>query len=430
MRDAAATPLRVCFVALNALPAIDARVRGPIGGVETRSWLLARGLASRTGFDVRFVVRHHQPLRQDMWHGVHVALLIDRLYPVWQAVGQALEKRRRFPWLRVRQWSPRLVWQLPTVAVDRFLRRGKPRYVGVDPRLTAIDADIYCTFGVQTHSAAVIASAHAIDRPAALFLGSDGDLDPLFVEGDQERDPYGTTARVGRSILHDADLIVAQTEAQQQTLRARFGREAVLLPNPIDVEQWDSGLAAPIPVEQAAGFQRYLLWIGRAEGIHKRPQLCLELARRLPEANFLMIMNRSDPGLEARMRRERPSNVGILDQVSFEQMPGVFARAAALVSTSQLEGFPNVFLQAALSRTPIASLEVGERFLQDSQAGECFHGDLDRMAQHLRDLWVKGTIASDARDYVIRRHALPGVTDQLVELLTAQQNSRGLGRRG
>src|SRR5690606_20094280 len=74
-------PLRVCIVALNALPVIDSRVAGPIGGIETRSWMLARALAREPEIEVGFVVRHAKPLSQNEVEGVQLHLLRDRLYP-------------------------------------------------------------------------------------------------------------------------------------------------------------------------------------------------------------------------------------------------------------------------------------------------------------------------------------------------------------
>ncbi|MFV0446256.1 MAG: glycosyltransferase [Planctomycetaceae bacterium] len=402
--------MRVCFVALNAYPAIDPLVSGPIGGIETRSWMLARALAHWPNVEMQFVVRHHQALRQTTYDGVQLIPLIDPLYPHWQAVGHALERRAGFPWVRIRQFHPQLLWQVPRLALDRLIRGRIYAAELPDARLAALQPDIYATFGVQTHSAVVIRSAQQAGRPAVLLLGSDGDLHPLFESGGQGTDPYGTRAETGRFILSAADRIIVQTAAQQERLKTVFGRDSQLLLSPIDVLEWDRLRLTPLVEVPVQGLDRFVLWIGRAEDLHKRPQLCLDVAREAPDIPFLMVMNPRDRAVEERIRRTAPPNVRIVDRVPFPQMPALFARAAAFLSTSRLEGFPNVFLQAALSGVPIVSLDVGGSFLKASRAGVCTGDDLAAAAAALMR-FHRGQLgthyqAAVAREYVFEYHAL------------------------
>lgn len=412
--------MRVCIVALNALPVIDPQVRGPIGGIETRSWTFARGLASR-GEEVQFVVRHTHPLSRIDFEGVRLVPIVDRFYPLREAVGMRLECRHGFPWVRLRSWSWDLLWQAPVLAADRILHPRRRLASAADPRLVDLAADVYCTFGVQTHSAAVIASARAAGRPSVLFLGSDDDLDPLFARGGDERNVYGTRGAVGEAILRQATAIVSQTPEQQQLLRSRFSRESVVLRNPIDVEAWDAARGPSLPRDLTAGLERYVLWIGRAEETHKRPSACLEVASRCPNVPFLMVLNRRDPVVEADIRTRAPANVRIVERIPFPEMPAVFARAVALLSTSRLEGFPNVFLQAAAAGVPIISLEVGGDFLRDSRAGLAVAGSLDRAADLVRRAWSgdlpDGFSAAAAREYVQTHHSLRTQCEELARLL-------------
>lgn len=419
--------MRFCLTALNAYPVVDPLAEGPIGGVETRAWLLARGLARQSDLAVQFVVRYHQPLRLSRVEGVELVPLIDPLYPLWQTFGTCVERTAAFPWIRLRRWDWRLAWRLPRLAVDRLIRGRVYASDRPDPRLIQLQSDVYGTFGVQTHSAVVIRSAHAARRPAVLFLGSDGDLDPIFEAGGAARDPYGTRADVGRFILQTADLIIAQTEDQQRRVRDRFGRQAEVLPNPIDVDEWEAALRQSPEASVAAGLDRYVLWVGRAEAVHKRPQLCLEVARLCPDVSFLMILNPREAGVEEEIRRTAPANVRIVDRVPVPQMPAVFRRAALLLNTSRLEGFPNVFLQAALSGAPIASLEVGEEFLRSSGAGECFHGHVDALAAAVKQWWSHPptTGAASAARYVRERHGLAEQAARLASLLRGATSPSG-----
>jgi glycosyltransferase involved in cell wall biosynthesis len=407
------------MVALHALPAIDPTVAGPVGGTETRAWTFARGRARRDGCDVSFVVRadrQRPPFQQD---GVTVIARRDRLYGLYEAVGKCVEKSARFPGVRLRKWEWPLLWQLPALAACRAFE-GKRRDVWRrDAFYTGQPADLFVTFGVQANSARVIASAHAVSRPAVLMIGSDGDLDARYQPGSTYVSPYGDVAGVCYEILQRADAVVVQTHQQQQILRDRFRRESTVIANPIDLVRWDAQRNLALPPDVTCGFDRYALWVGRAESVHKRPELLLEVARLCPQVPFVMILNPRDRAVEQRVVRGRPDNVQVVSHVPVDQMPAVFAKAAVFVSTSALEGFPNVFLQAAASGVPIASLEVGEDFITAARCGICAHGELSRLAEYVNAAWAdpRAETAQRAREYVAAHHGLQSQAARLESVL-------------
>lgn len=410
---------QVCFVALNAYPAIDPDVPGVFGGIETRAWLFARGLARETEIDVSFIVRHWQLLRREAYDGVRLHLLRDRLYPWRDSVLSRLERRGVLPWLR----QPRLtdLVAVPLLAANKLIRR-RPDPLQPNPYYTRIPADLFLTFGVQSNSASVIASAHAGGRPAVLFLGSDSDLDERYAEDADFVSVYRDRSDVCRWVLQNADHILCQTEAQRTLLKTRFKRDATVIRNPIDVEHWDDLQTRPLELPLAADWPRYALWIGRADPEHKRPQALIELARKCPDVPFLMVMNPRDDLLERTIRLQAPRNVRILERVAFSAMPALFARAGLLVNTSSLEGFPNTFLQAAVSRVPIASLNVEGGFLRVSLGGFCSDGNLDALARFIRETWSAACVDNDpwpAREYVKEYHALPAQVRLLANTLEA-----------
>jgi glycosyltransferase involved in cell wall biosynthesis len=104
-------------------------------------------------------------------------------------------------------------------------------------------------------------------------------------------------------------------------------------------------------------------------------------------------------------------------------MPRVFRGAAAYVSTSAAayEGFPNVFLQAAASGVPIASLDADCGFVEAQQCGLVAHGDLERLGEYLRAVWTDPRRGADEGDrgrrHVRGRHDLPVIAARLAEAL-------------
>lgn len=409
--------LRACFVCLPAASVINPSLGGPIGGTETRAWLFARTLAKRDDTQVTFVVRNRQPM-DGLVEGVTIRTQVDRVFNLFEQVGLSVTRRPGFPWLTIRRWTPSLLWQLPAAVTVRLLSP-RPEPTQPAPHFRSIDCDVFCTFGVQTVSATVIASAHAAGKKAVLVLGSDGDLDPKFLTDPDYVNPYGDRASLCRFILDQADVIVCQTPEQQRILKERFGRDGIVIENPIDLEDFDRRSAGASPSRST----RPVLWVGRAESIHKRPMLAIDIAKRCPEIPFLLVMNPRDPREDARVRAAAPSNVTIRDHVPPPEMPAVMASSLAMLNTSSLEGFPNTFLQAAAARIPIVALLVGDRFLEQSGAGVYCHGDIGQAATELRrlrlDTATAETMGQAGRRYVEHHHSATALAGELREALSA-----------
>lgn len=136
-----------------------------------------------------------------------------------------------------------------------------------------------------------------------------------------------------------------------------------------------------------------------------------------------MLLNPRDPAVEAEVRRTAPTNVRIVTQVPFPLMPAVFRKALAFINTSSLEGFPNAFLQAAASRVPIVSLNVGRAFLESSQAGSFIGENTAAAAMELRQLAnspsQRARMGAAGRSYVEQHHTIEAVTARFAEALRA-----------
>jgi len=414
-------PIRVSFTALHAYPLFDPDVDAAVGGMETRAWMLARQLAESDDFDVHFLVQAPRRFRRRECGKITVWNLGDGFDHIRRDVSQHVNVLDRFPWVAVRRWSARLIWELPLLALLRpFRTRRDP--LTPDPLYAEVAPDVVCCFGVSATAATGIASAHAGGHPALLFLASNSDLDARYRPDSDYVNPNGEHAAPCAYAIHEADTIIAQTTTQQQLLKERFGRDSLLMPNIVDLGMWADGrrhapLAASIP-------SRYVLWVGRADDFHKRPRLLLDLAERLPEIPFVMILSPANPTIEREIRSAQPGNVTILPPQPFDRMPPLLARAALYVSTSstEFEGSPNLFLQAAASSVPVASLEATTALI-DSGGGCCCEGDLGRLATLIGEWWSdpeqSRRIGRAGRDYVAEVHDSRQIVAQLTELLHA-----------
>jgi len=418
--------MRICFVVLNAYPAIDPNIPGPIGGMETRAWSLARGLAQIPNISVSFLVRHFGPLRQNVYDGVTLHLLEDPWYPVRESIGLRLERKNSFPWwmLREPQWCD--LWTIPWLALQR-LGTGSTNFRSPLPICQTIPADCFLTFGIQPISSRVIAAAHARGLPAILFPAAS------FPEigGDEEelrKHPLRTSVTKENSpalfqwLVHHADAVFCQTSAQQQQLQ-QLGRSGFLLRNPISLSEWSPFPKKTLSSHVTTGLERFALWIGRSESIYKQPLLLLELARQCPEVSFLMVMNRRDERLDTEVRSTAPDNVRIIERIDYDNMPAVMQRAAVLINTSSSEGFPNTFLQAAACGVPVASLRVESEFLRSARAGLCSEGNLSTLAAYVRECWQQPRSSLETgltRRYLEEHHSLERQSQLLATELRKQ----------
>ena len=401
--------LRACIVCLPAGPLAGLTAAAAFGGTEVRAWTLAKGLAA-VGVDVTFLVRGDRPARSVV-NGVTVRVLPEPMYARYVFVGRHVERTARFPLIRVRRWSPTLLWRLPIVAAHRLLC-GPPGAIGVAAAVKKCGADVVLPFGVQSTARLVIDACNAAGIPTALAIGCDDDLDMRYRDDPAFVNPYGDSAATCLAALTGATAVLVQTPSQAKALRERFGRKGVVLPNPVDGRLWNPTLTPAPPPGVESG---YVLWVGRAEPVHKRPALCLEIAARCPGRRFLMVLNPADTQTEADIQVRAGENVTIIPGIPPEQMPGVFAAAGCLLNTSAVEGFPNTYLQAAAVGVPIASLVVLPEWLTQFGAGQCFGGDLDAAAKWIEALPPEAR--TTGRDPLLATHEVSSVSRRLAAIL-------------
>jgi len=188
-----------------------------------------------------------------------------------------------------------------------------------------------------------------------------------------------------------------QSDSQTQPVRM------ICIPNPIDTNAYR---AAQTNADHRSG----VLWIGRADRFHKRPHLAIEIAARCPDIPFTMILNPNEDAVYREILKVMPPNVTIVDFVPASEMAKRMANTWLLLSTGSLayEGFPNVFLEASASGTPIVSLEDFDEFLKRSGGGLSGSGRVDQVIEHIRQLHVSPSewkrLSRDGRAFVCENH--------------------------
>lgn len=401
----------ISIVCHNAYPLFDASISWGIGGMETRAALLARGLAKSGRWQVRMMVSDFgQP------NGIcREGITFDIYQPLHRRASDNVNPRfteqRWFPALNLDRRDVPLVWQMPLLAVYRLL----PGWLfPIYWRLR--QSNIVCCFGNNGISAQVIADCRRIGIRAILCIASDDDLSPDYRPDDPGLNDYRTPKWMAHYALENADHVFVQTESQQRMLASRFGRHGELIRNPVHV-------VADDPAHWPARVERNLvLWIGRSDTFHKRPLLCLELAKRCPDLPFLMILNKTHADVFDAVLAQRPANLAVIERVPHAEIWNYYRCARVFVSTSAYEGFPNTFLQCAVAGVPVATLTVDpEGILSRHGCGLLADGSLDALERHVRTLWSDTTLAERLalafHHYALENHGTGSQVERFATLL-------------
>lgn len=365
---------RVCFATPGAYPMLEPAA-GVLGGSELRALRLMQGLARRgIPLSMTAFTRRDQRLA---FGSAEIDVVADRS-------------------------------GLPRNLIDRWLRR----HQGLGAREAAwarADAHVYVGFGAADYNAGLASWCRRASRSMILMLGSDLDCSADYQAGNKGLNPYGSVNENCRRALDEATAIVAQTDWQADEVALRFGRTAAVLPNPVD--------AAPVAPRE----RRYFLWVGKSS-TPKRPDHLIEIAKRLPEIPFRMILNRAETALDDAVRRIRPPNVEIVASVEPNRMDEQYAAAVALLNTSSFEGMPNTFLEAGVQGTPVLSLSVDpDGMLARSGGGSCADGDLEgfigMVAEAARLPASSRRMGVALERYVAERHAAEPVYERFTDLI-------------
>jgi len=208
------------------------------------------------------------------------------------------------------------------------------------------------------------------------------------------------------------DKIFVQHGQQLAELLPMWRRKASVLPGVVT-----PAANPPSHAERAP----YVAWVAMLRQ-HKRPDLLIEIARKLPEVRFVVCggvtRHRSPAGYSAQMLSALQTipNIEFLGQVAPEQALRIIENAALLLSTSDSEGFPSTFLEAWTRRTPVISVTVDPDHLLKNEGLGIVSGSVQQAALDIQDLIgrsdTREEIGLRARDYIIRRHA-PAVVSNM-----------------
>jgi glycosyltransferase involved in cell wall biosynthesis len=350
---------RVCFVAPKAYPLFDPQVQEVFGGAEVDLYFLATELAKDADFQVTVIVGDYGQAPVETREGVTLVKGLDFHQGDLRGMARL--------WRIFRQAGADIY----------FIKTVSP---GV-PWLALFCKVHHKAFVYRTSSAAQYDTAY---RQRHRLMGKAFDW-----------------------ALRRARTVFAQSEETASALRRDVGLSTVqVIPN---------GHRLGTPQDRP---REIVLWVGRSDRM-KGPERFIDLAMRLPHEQFVMICQRAfgdDDYPRLVDRALAVTNLQFIERVPFDQIDPWFQRAKVFVNTSDSEGFPNTFIQAAQWAVPIMSLNANpDRFLSQYQCGLCADGSFDRLAEGLRLLLANGRfveIGQNARRYVEQHHDITVIVEK------------------
>jgi glycosyltransferase involved in cell wall biosynthesis len=217
--------------------------------------------------------------------------------------------------------------------------------------------------------------------------------------------------------LSMTDRIFVQHRDQLSELSAKLRAKAFIVPNMVHM---------PARTKPHGERKTYVAWVGMLRQ-PKRPDLLLEIARKSPDLRFVVCggpsEHRSYHGYGVRIAHALDAlpNVDYRGQVPPDIADRIIANASVLLSTSEEEGFPNVFLEGWASGTPVVSLTFDPDQVIDRKKLGIVSGNVENAIADLGTLIDKPerreAISIRCRQYVADVHSETAVMTAVTQSL-------------
>lgn len=290
------------------------------------------------------------------------------------------------------------------------LRFAHPRLTGMIGAMREIDADVYYQ-----------SPAGAATGITAWFCRRHGKRFIMRVASDLACIPGKQLIRFWRDRkiyeygVRNADLIVAQSEQQRTLLQQNYGVKSEVLDMAVEMP------SGPQPEKDID-----VLWVANFRPV-KRPEVVLDLARRLPKVRFTMaggaLPGAEDYYQEMRNAASELPNVTFPGAVPYADVGAYFSRARIFLNTSQIEGFPNTFLQAWVRNVPVVTFFDPDSLVKQRQLGRTaanFDDMVDAIQSLLNDDGERRRAGERARTYAVAQFGATHIASRYLEMLAAQ----------
>ena len=289
----------------------------------------------------------------------------------------------------------------------KMIRTLTHRLPGLYSTFVGIKADIYyCRIREYRHIIVYMAARKA---NAKFILGLASDLDILSI-GKRWKHFYSSNVKdlwgvfngiIGEMVypflLRKADCVLVQHESQKELLRKR-NIGSMVFPNLIDTYAIDTVLQPE---------KRDFVYVG---SLDKRKGFAdfFKLVQCSPSLSFKVIGSPRDKTGSHFLKKLREfENVRLIGRLTHSETIKQISNSKALISTSPMEGFPNIFIEAWACGVPVLSLHVDPGGVISSEGlGLVANGDMDKLVEMMHTVSNSENFASKAKNYIKNNHEL------------------------
>ncbi len=166
-----------------------------------------------------------------------------------------------------------------------------------------------------------------------------------------------------------------------------------------------------------------VLWLANLRSV-KRPEWVIALAKMLPQVNFVMAGGPYTSQYElfetTKNEAAQLPNLQFLGSIPHRETGELFSRAKLFLNTSELEGFPNTYLQAWANGTPVVATFDPDELIQKKNLGTACSAQ-DETASALKNLLLDTSTRIEAglraHRFVKERYGAPAVSHYEKHLL-------------
>jgi glycosyltransferase involved in cell wall biosynthesis len=351
---------RVCFVCPKAYPLLNPACQATFGGAEVDLYLLGTELAKDTAFEVSFVTADYgQPQREIRGNVAIFKSLTFRENPLSGA------------------WK---IW--------RAMKKA--------------NADIYF---LETASPGVPLAAGFCRWNKKSLVYRTASMLECNGKWVQEKKVLG---KAFAWAMRKACAVITQSIKDQKNLLDTLNISSVVISN---------GL--PIPQAESVS-KEYILWAGRSDVV-KGPRRFVELAKQLPQECFVMICQPATGDRDyENLKREAMAVQNLRFCGKVPEIGEYFQKAKILVNTSDSEGFPITFVEAAAAEAAILSYAVNpDEFLTRYGCGLACGADMEKLKTGLEFLLENNRyveIGQNGRKYAEQTHDITQIIKRYKEI--------------
>lgn len=220
--------------------------------------------------------------------------------------------------------------------------------------------------------------------------------------------------------LNQADRIFIQHTRQGEMLGPKYSSKTYLVNNILNPH-------SIVNPELQSG---YIAWIANIR-VEKRPDLLLEIAKRMPQNKFVMggdvidFRSIAGYGQDIINRLSTIPNIDYLGPVKPEDVLPLMSNASLFLSTSDQEGFPNTMLESWSVGVPVVSmnLDIGGLIItqQMGYVTQDIEDTVSTINQLMSNTEERTRLGENGKKYVGENHSPEVVYQQISSALSSER---------